>query len=54
MAKTIQPIPYPPSSPLFKSIPLQFRDKDVVWDQVKGLAQAQIDDISCTLMQGDL
>ena len=34
---TIQPIFYPPNSPAFKSIFLQFRDKDVEWNHVEGL-----------------
>jgi len=45
LAVTIQPILYPMSSPAFKSISLQFRDKEVMWDHVKGLAQVQVDDI---------
>ena len=44
---TTQPIPYPPNSPPFKPICLQFRDKDVVWYHVKSLADIQVDDISC-------
>ena len=35
-----QPIPNPLSSPFFKSTPLQFREKDVARDHVKGLAEA--------------
>ncbi|KAK4816043.1 hypothetical protein QYF61_011051 [Mycteria americana] len=38
----IQPIPYPPNSPSIKSVSLQFRDKDVVGDHVKGLTEVQI------------
>ncbi|KAK4831239.1 LOW QUALITY PROTEIN: hypothetical protein QYF61_016471 [Mycteria americana] len=43
----IQPIPYPLNSPPIKSISLQFREKDVVGDQVKGFTEVQIDDIHC-------
>ena len=38
-----QPIPYPPA---FKSIHIQFRDKDVVGDHVKRIAEVQVDDMS--------
>lgn len=34
-------------SPAFKSVPLQFRGKDMVQDHVKSLAHVQIDCISC-------
>ncbi|KAK4816932.1 hypothetical protein QYF61_025428 [Mycteria americana] len=34
---TTRPIPHPPNSPPIKSISLQFREKDVVGDHVKGL-----------------
>ena len=44
---TFQAIPYPLSSLSFKSIFLQFRDKDVVGDHIKGLAEVQVDDIHC-------
>ena len=37
LAVTIQPILSPPNSPAFKSVSLQFRDKDVVRGLVKGL-----------------
>ena len=47
LAITMQPIIYPPNSPAFKSIYLQFRDKDMVWDPVRDLTQVQVDDISC-------
>ena len=47
LAATFQPIPYLQNSPPFKSIPLQCRDKDLVGDHVKGLAQVQVDDTSC-------
>ena len=39
---TTQPNISLPNSPAFKSMSLQFRDKDV-WDHVKGLAQVQAD-----------
>ncbi|KAK4830182.1 hypothetical protein QYF61_008973 [Mycteria americana] len=42
---TIQPIPPPPNRPPIKSVSLQFREKDVVGDCVKGLTEIQIDDI---------
>jgi len=38
LAMTIQSILYLLKSPVFKSIPLQFRDRDVVRDHIKGLA----------------
>jgi len=38
---TIQPVPYPLNSPPIKSISLQFREKDVVGDRVKDLAEVQ-------------
>ncbi|KAK4818851.1 LOW QUALITY PROTEIN: hypothetical protein QYF61_020070 [Mycteria americana] len=41
---TIQPIPYPLNSPPIKSVSLQFREKDVVGDCVKGFTEVQIDD----------
>ena len=47
LAAAIQPTLYPPNSPAFISISLQFRDKDVVQGYAKGLAQVQVDDISC-------
>ncbi|KAK4818846.1 hypothetical protein QYF61_020065, partial [Mycteria americana] len=40
---TIQPIPYPLNSPPIKSVSLQFREKDVVGDHVKGFTEVQID-----------
>lgn len=33
---------YPPNSLPFKSISVQFRNKDVVWDLAKGLAEVQV------------
>jgi len=44
---TTQLILYPHSSSTFVSLSFQFRDKDVVLDLVKGVAQFQVDDISC-------
>jgi len=44
LAATIQSTPYPPNSLPFKTIPLQFRGKDVACDHVEGLAQVQVDD----------
>lgn len=43
LATTFQPIFFPPNIPLLKSVFLQLRDKDVVWDQVIGLARVQVD-----------
>ena len=43
LSTDFQTIPYPLTSPPLKSVPLQFRDKDVVGDHVKGLAQVQVD-----------
>ncbi|KAK4832903.1 hypothetical protein QYF61_026546 [Mycteria americana] len=48
LSATIQPIPYPPSSPSIKSMSLQFRDKDVVWDSVKCFAQVQLKTLKVT------
>lgn len=42
LAATIQPVLYPLNRPAFKSITLQFRDKDVVQDHVNRLAQVYI------------
>lgn len=42
LAATIQPIPYPLQYLPFKSIALQYRDKDVVLDYVKDLIQVQV------------
>ena len=42
LATTIKPILCSPDSPAFKAIALQFRDKDVVWDHIKGLAHDQL------------
>ena len=47
LAVTISSILYPSNSPSFKSIIPQFRDKDVVWDHIKGLAQVQAHNITC-------
>ena len=46
-ATTIHPLLCPSNSPAFKSIPLQFRDKDAVGNHVKGFAQVQVDHINC-------
>ena len=43
VAATIWPILYPLNSPAFKSLSLQFRDKDVVQVYVKSLAQVQVE-----------
>jgi len=45
LAVTSQPVLNPMSSPSFKSIPLQFIEKIVVRDHVKGFAEVQVDDI---------
>ncbi|KAK4828525.1 hypothetical protein QYF61_026947 [Mycteria americana] len=42
---TIQSIPHPLNSPSIRFISLQFREKDVVGDLVKGLTEVHIDDI---------
>jgi len=47
LATNINQILYPPNRPAFKSISLQFRNKDLVWDHNKGIAHVQVDDISC-------
>ena len=47
LAVTFQPIPYPPSPP-FKCILPQFRDKDMMWDHIKGLAEVHVDHINCS------
>ncbi|KAK4832092.1 hypothetical protein QYF61_020707 [Mycteria americana] len=44
LSATIQPMPYPPSGLSVKSMSLQFRDKDVMWDSVKCFAQVRVDD----------
>jgi len=38
----MQPTPYPMISPFIRHTSLQFVDKDVVGDQVKGLAEVKI------------
>lgn len=45
VAANFQPILYPSNSLPFKFISLQFRDKDVLWDPVKSLAEVEVDDI---------
>ena len=44
---TIQSVLYLQNNPFTKSVSLQFRDKDVVYNHVNGLAQVQVDDINC-------
>lgn len=51
LSGTVQPIPYPLNNPPIKSISLQCREKDVVWDHAKDLPEVQIRDICCPLMQ---
>ncbi|PKU44713.1 hypothetical protein llap_4987 [Limosa lapponica baueri] len=41
---TIQRFPHPPNRPSTKSISHQFKEKNIVWDRVKGLIEIQIDD----------
>ena len=45
LAAISQPLCNPSNGPPFKRTPLQFREKDVVRDHVKGFAEVQIDDI---------
>ena len=45
LSMAFQPISYPTSGPPIKSTSLQFADKDVVGDHVKGLGQVQVNDI---------
>lgn len=47
LAVTIQPTLYPPSTPAFTTKYLWFRDKDVDWNNAKGLAQVQVVNINC-------
>jgi len=47
LSVTFPSIPYLPNSLPFKTISLQFRDKNVVGAHVKGFALVQVDDISC-------
>ncbi|KAK4816062.1 hypothetical protein QYF61_011070 [Mycteria americana] len=49
LSATIQPIPYPLSGPSIKSMFLQFRDKDVLWDSVKCYTQVQQHRLSETI-----
>ena len=44
LAVTFQPILYPPNSPPFKFVSLQFRDKGEVGDRIKDLAEVQLED----------
>ena len=46
LSVAFQPIPYPPGGPPIKSTSIQFGDKDVVGDHVKGLAQVQVNYIN--------
>ena len=46
LSTNLQPVPCPLNSPLVKSIPLQFVEKGVMGDHVKGLIEVQIDDIN--------
>lgn len=46
LSVTIQPIPYPTSSPHNKSISLHFRDKDFVQDSIQGFTQVQVGAVS--------
>ena len=48
LAVTIQPIYYSLNSSPLKSIRLQFKEKDVMWDHTKGLEEIQVVDISCS------
>ena len=50
LTATIQPIPYPLNSPPFKSRYFQFRDKNMMWDHIKSLAEVQEDDICFSLV----
>jgi len=45
LAVSSQPVPNQSNSPSFRSVPPQFREKDVVRDHVKGFAEVQEDDI---------
>ena len=45
LAAISQPLCNPSNGPPFKRTPLQFREKDVVRDHVKGFAEGQGDDI---------
>ena len=45
LAVSSQPIPTPLNSPSFQSIPLYFREQDVLRDHVKGSVEVQVDDI---------
>ena len=46
MSTAFLPISYPSSGPPVKFTPLKFRDKDLVGNHVKGLAQVQVYNIS--------
>ena len=47
LAATFQPIPYPSNTPSFKHVSLQFREKNVVGNNVRDLAEVQVDNFSC-------
>ena len=47
LAATFQAISSPPNIPLFEPMSLQLSNNYMVWVCVKGLAQVQVDDISC-------
>ncbi|KAJ7400492.1 hypothetical protein BTVI_105039 [Pitangus sulphuratus] len=49
----VQLLSYPSNGPHIKSISLQFREKDVVVDSVKGFTEAQINDICCPSLSTD-
>ena len=46
LSVAFQLVPYPPSGLPVKSTSLQFGDKDVMGNHVKGLVQVQVNDIS--------
>ena len=45
VVETTQPIPYPLKVPPF--ISSQCRERNVLWDHIKGPAEVQADDINC-------
>lgn len=46
LAMATQTIICPPNSPVFKSIPLKFREQDMAWDHIKGFAEFQVGNTS--------
>ena len=54
LSVSFQPISYPTSGPPIKSTSLQFGDKDVVGDYVKGLDQVQVNDIGNDVIGNDI